>query len=94
VTIKQDEITRNVTEVELEHGVSAGIGLRSLVKGMIPVFEEQDVRIDNKMSLAEWDALPYMERVIIVALTRTKRAMSNLQTEAEIRDADRKKGRK
>jgi len=94
VTINQDEITRNVTEVELEHGVSAGIGLRSLVKGMIPVFEEQDVRIDNRMSLAEWDALPYMERVIIVALTRTKRAMSNLHAEAEIRDTDRKRGHK
>jgi len=93
VTINQDEITRNVTEVELEHGVSAGIGLRSLVKGMIPVFEEQDVRIDNRMSLAEWDDLPYMERVIIVALTRTKRAMSNLQTEAEMHESDRK-GRK
>ena len=94
MTVNVDEINRNVTEVELEHGVSAGIGLRSLGKGMIPVFEEHDVRIDNKMSLTEWDKLPYMERVILVAMTRTRRAMSNLQSEAEIRNADRKRGSK
>ena len=94
MTVKQDEITRNVTEVELEHGVSAGIGLRSLGNGMIPVFEEQDVRIDNKMSLAEWDELPYMERAMMVAVSRTKRAVSNLQSEAEIRNSERKQGRK
>ena len=90
MTIKQDELTRNVTEVELEHGISAGIGLRSFGNGMIPVFEEHDVRIENRMNLAEWDELPYMERVIIIAVSRTKRAMSNLQAEAEARDIKRK----
>ena len=91
MTVKQDEITRSVTEVELEHGVSAGIGLRSLGNGMIPVFEEQDVRIENRMSLAEWDEVPYMERVMIIAVSRIRKAISNLQSEAEIRDADRKR---
>ena len=90
MTIKQDELTRNVTEAELEHGISAGIGLRSLGKGIIPVFEEQDVRIENKMNLTEWDALPYMERVIIIAVSRTKRAISNLQAEAELKESKRK----
>jgi len=61
---------------------------------MIPVFEEHNVRIDNKMSLAEWDELPYMERVIIVAVHRIRNSISNLQSEAEIRNADRNKGRK
>ena len=74
-----------MTEVELDHGISAGIGLRSLGKGMIPVFEEQDVRIENKMNLTEWDELPYMERVIIVAVSRIKKSMSNLQAEAVLR---------
>jgi len=90
VTIRQDEVTRNVTEVELDHGVSAGIGLRSFGNGMVSVFEEQDVRIDNKMSLTEWDELPYMERVIIIATNRVKRSMKNLQSEAEIRESKRK----
>ena len=90
MTIRQDEVTRNVTEVELDHGVSAGIGLRSFGNGMVSVFEEQDVRIDNKMSLTEWDELPYMERVIIIATNRVKRSMKNLQSEAEIRESKRK----
>ena len=90
MTIKQDELTRNVTEAELEHGISAGIGLRSFGNGMIPVFEEHDVRIENRMNLAEWDELPYMERVIIIAVSRTKRAISNLQAEAELKESKRK----
>jgi len=96
VTIDVGEETRNVTGVELEHGISAGIHLRSLGKGMVSVFEEQDVRIENKMSLTEWDELPYMERVILVAMVRTKRAIDNLQTEAKIREEERmaNKGRK
>jgi len=68
--------------------------LRSLGKGMIPVFEEHDVRIENKMNLTEWDELPYMERAMMVAVSRTRRAISNLQSEAEIRNADRNRGHK
>jgi len=91
VTVKQDELTRNVTEIELDHGVSAGIGLRSFGNGMISVFEVQNVRVQNKLSLDEWDEIPYMERVILVAVNRINRAMSNLQAEAELRST---KGRK
>ena len=91
MTVKQDELTRNVTEIELDHGVSAGIGLRSFGNGMISVFEVQNVRIQNKMSLSEWDDIPYMERVILVAVNRINRAISNLQAEAELRST---KGRK
>jgi len=91
VTVKQDELTRSVTEIELDHGVSAGIGLRSFGNGMISVFEVQNVRVQNKLSLDEWDDIPYMERVILVAVNRINRAMSNLQAEAELRST---KGRK
>ena len=91
MTVKQDELTRSVTEIELDHGVSAGIGLRSFGNGMISVFEVQNVRVQNKLSLDEWDEIPYMERVILVAVNRINRAMSNLQAEAELRST---KGRK
>lgn len=83
-------MTRNVTEVELEHGVSAGIRLRSLAKWTIPVFEEQDVRIQNNMSLAQWDELPYMDRVMLVAVTRIRNAVKNLQSEAEAKAIERR----
>lgn len=93
--IPQDESYRNVTEIELDHGINAGIRLRSIGKGMVPVYEEHDIRIENKMSLEEWDKLPYMERAIIVAVSRVKRAMNNLHSEAEIRESESKsKGRK
>ncbi|MFA6198718.1 MAG: hypothetical protein WC734_06255 [Patescibacteria group bacterium] len=48
------------------------------------------------MSLTEWDELPYMERVMIVAVSRTKRAINNLQSEAEINESEKKsaKGRR
>jgi len=45
------------------------------------------------MNLSEWDQTPYMERVILVAVNRINRAMSNLQGEAELRNAQQK-GRK
>lgn len=57
---------------------------------MVAVFEEQDARIGNKMSLTEWDELPYMERVILVAMMRVKRAMRNIQSEAEMAESERK----
>ena len=82
-----------MTEIELDHGVSAGIGLRSFGNGMISVFEVHNVRIANRMNLSEWDDIPYMERVILVAVNRINRAMSNLQGEAELRNAQQK-GRK
>ena len=91
MTANQDGLTRNVTEIELDHGVSAGIGLRSFGNGMISVFEVENVRIQNKLSLSEWDDTPYMERVMLVAVNRINRSISNLQAEAELRSS---KGRK
>ena len=88
--IPQDNSFRNVTEIELDHGINAGIRLRSIGKGMVPLFEEHEIRIENKMSLEDWDKIPYMERAIIIAVSRTKRAITNLQSEAEIRDSDTK----
>ena len=91
MTANQDGLTRNVTEIELDHGVSAGIGLRSFGNGMISVFEVENVRIQNKLSISEWDDTPYMERVMLVAVNRINRSISNLQAEAELRSS---KGRK
>jgi len=83
--VYQDNSYRSVTEIEPEHGISAGIHLRSIGNGMVPVYEEHVTRIENNMNLTEWDALPYMERVMVIAVTRVKHAIANLQAEAEIR---------
>ena len=94
--VNNGENNVSVTEVDLDHGVSAGIRLRSIGNGMIPIFEEHTARIDSRLSLEEWDKLPYMERAMIIATHRVKNAISNLQQEAEIRESERKanKGRR
>jgi len=88
--VSQDESFQNVTEIELDHGISAGIRLRSIGNGMIPVFEEQEVRISNNLTLLQWDEIPYMERAMMVAVKRVRRSIDNLQSEAEIRESERK----
>jgi hypothetical protein len=51
------------------------------------------VRIENHYSIDEWDTIPYMERAIIIAVARSKRAIANLQSEAEIRESEQKQKR-
>lgn len=56
----------------------------SLLPGMIPIFEEQETRLERGFSLAEWAVLDYWEKVLLVAVRRTERSIKNLQSEAEI----------
>ena len=48
------------------------------------------MRIQNNMSLAQWDELPYMDRVMLVAVTRIRNSIKNLQSEAESKAMERK----
>ena len=93
MVISQDNSFRNATEIELDHGINSGVRLKSIGRGLIPVFEEHSVRIENHYSIDEWDTIPYMERAIIVAVARSKRAIANLQAEAEIRESEQKQKR-
>lgn len=68
----------------MQHGVSAGINLRSLGAGLVPIFEEHEARVEANKEMDEWYALPPMERAFIVAQRRIRIAMKNLQAEAEI----------
>jgi hypothetical protein len=71
--------------------VSAGIRLRSLGIGMVPVYEEQEARLERNISMRQWEEMTVDEKALIVAMRRIRIAMQNLQTEAEIRDAERNK---
>jgi hypothetical protein len=88
--VTRDGLIRNVTDIEIDNGPSAGVRLRVIGKGMVPVFEEQDVRLESRFSLEEWENLPYMERVIMVALRRIKSAIEAIQAETYRQDMDRK----
>lgn len=87
------DVDVSVTKIELEHGVSAGIHLRSFVEGLIPFQEEHEARLERGIRLIEWESMPYMEKVLIVATRRVRRAMQNLQQEAEIDNMERKNRR-
>ena len=85
MTKRIGEVDYNITGVELENGVNAGIRWRSLGPDMVPIFEEHSARDEKGITMKEWYALEPMERAIIVAVRRITNATSNHQTEAEIK---------
>lgn len=90
VTRRQGEIDLPVTAIELEHAVYSGAKLKILAEGMVPVFEEQEARVERGLSLETWGSMPLYEKALIIAIRRTNISLQNLQNEAEIRDAERK----
>lgn len=83
-----------VTEIELDHGVYAGVHLRMIGVDMIPVQEEHDARLERGISLENWGSMDLWEKALIVANRRVRVAISNIHTEAEIRDAERQAKRR
>lgn len=76
--------------MELDDPVYSGIKLKSLIEGMVPVYEEQAARAERGISMDDWVAMPLHEKAMIIALRRVGRAMANLQSEAEARHLERK----
>lgn len=94
VTKRIGEIEVPVTQIELEHGVKAGIHLRVLTEGLVPLHEEHEARLERGIRLADWETMEYMEKALIVAHRRIRNAVQNLQSEAEIKAMERKSRRK
>ena len=61
---------------------------------MVPIFEEQLARLEKGYKLQEWFELDPMERAMVIAVRRVDIATKNQQTEAEIKKAIQKAGRK
>lgn len=74
-----------VTQFELEYGVNAGIGLRVLGEDMVPIHEEHEARLERGISVGAWLAMDELERGLIIAVRRTRIAIENLNTEAQIK---------
>lgn len=74
---------QNVTNIELDDGVSAGIKWGIAVEGNVPVFEEHAARIEMKCKLQEWLDMDPMEKAMIIAVRRIEMASKNQQSEAE-----------
>lgn len=61
---------------------------------MVPLQEEHEARLERGISLELWMKMPMMEKALIVAIRRNRQAISNIHTEAEIRQAERNSKRK
>ena len=73
----------DVTRIELNNTVSAGIRWGSLGNDMVPMFEEQYERITRRYTLEQWAELDPLEKAMMIAVRRIENAMKNLQAEAE-----------
>ena len=84
------EIDIPATKIELEFGISSNLWMVSLAPGLVPIYEEQVVRIERGINLDEWSNISADEKAMMVAVRRTGIAMQNLQSEAEIKQAKKK----
>lgn len=87
-------VDKRVTQVELEHGIYSGVKLKSIGDGMVPMFEEHEARLERGIGLDAWGTMPLFEKALLIAHRRVRNAMSNLQTEAEMKDSERRAKRR
>jgi hypothetical protein len=90
VTRNNGDIDEPATKIELEHGISSNLWMVSLAPGLIPIYEEHAARLERGISLETWEKMNVDEKAMIVAVKRIMVAMSNLQSEAEIKAMEKK----
>jgi hypothetical protein len=81
-------------QAELEFGVSAGVSLKLLGQGLVPIHEEHESRLERGISLKVWSEMDMFEKALLIASRRIRHMVGNLQAEAEIRKAKRDAKRK
>lgn len=81
------DIDWNVTEIELENGVSSGITVNMYSQDMIPPYYEHLARTQSKISLDRWAEMGRWEKALTIAIMFTSNAVQNQQSEAEINHA-------
>ena len=87
---EQTEIEIPISLIEPENGVSSGVSYKVLGRGMVPLYEEHEARLERGIRLHEWTHMELLEKALIIANRRVRIAQSNLQADAEIRAAKRK----
>lgn len=68
--------------------------LQTIGIDMVPLQEEHEARLERNIGLADWGAMDVMEKALIIASRRIQAAIRNLNTEAEIKQAERNARRK
>jgi hypothetical protein len=83
VTKRVGEVQENITRVELDNAVSAGIYWQRLGEGFVPIYEEQLSRLERNISMEAWYRMEPMERAMVIAVRRIENASKGHQSEAE-----------
>lgn len=73
-----------VTQIELDHGIYTGVRLTAVGNDIVPLQEEQEARLEYKITLDDWGRMDYREKALMIAVRRNRTAIQNIQTEAEI----------
>lgn len=69
--------------------MSAGIHLRSLGEGIVPIQEEHEARLERGIGVEAWMAMDVTEKALVIAIRRTRISIENINTEAQIKHAER-----
>ena len=79
-----DAVFEDLINIPISSGISAGIRIKTLISGLVPVYEEHAARNAEGYNIQEWYALDPFDRAFAVAMFRTKNAIEAHQNEAEI----------
>ena len=90
MTKKNGDIDVPATKIDLEHGISSNLWMASLAPGLIPIYEEQIARLERGIDLDTWSGMSVDEKAMLIAVRRTTLAMKNLQSEAEIKENEKR----
>lgn len=80
----EDAVFDNIINIPADTGASAGIRVRSLGSGLVPVYEEHFTRRFCNYNLDEWKDLGWETKAFEVAMSRIDNAVQTHQAEAEV----------
>ncbi len=85
-----DAVFEDLVNIPISSGISAGIRLKQLVHGLVPVYEEHAARKSEGYDIKEWYELTPFDRAFSVAMFRTEKAIEAHQNDAEIAEMKNK----
>lgn len=88
------DISVPVTRVELDNAVNPGVQMKAMGAEMVPIYEEHTARLEAGYKLDDWTTLDMMEKALVIAQRRSRIALENIQSDAQIKHAKRNAGRK
>ena len=75
------------------HSVQTGISMGVQIPGMVPLFEELDAQAARGLTSAQWQALSWRERALIIAHARAKRDIALHQSDAVSESLEKSQGK-